>query len=90
MAKSLKEQNNLTLWMVVAVNALFFYGVLNADAIRMDGLSAVFKQAQTLVPIGIAGVVVAVLNALPSADVKATLVFWRLKYALPGHREVGS
>lgn len=86
MAKSLKEQNNLTLWMVVAVNALFFYGVLNADAIRMDGLSAVFKQAQTLVPIGIAGVVVAVLNALPSADVKATLVFWRLKYALPGHR----
>ena len=86
MAKSLKEQNNLTLWMVVAANALFFYAVINANAIRIDGLSAIFKQAQTLVPIGIAGVIVAVLNALPSADVKATLVFWRLKHALPGHR----
>lgn len=50
-AKSLKEQNNFTLWTVVAVNILFFYGVLNANAIRMDGLSAIFKQAQTLVPI---------------------------------------
>jgi hypothetical protein len=84
--KSLKEQNNLTLWMVMAVNALFFYGVLNANAISMDGLSAIFSQAQTLAPVGIVGIVVAVLNALPSADIKATLVFWRLKYALPGHR----
>lgn len=86
MAKSLKEQNSRTLWMVVAVNALFFYGVLNANAISMDGLPGIFSRAETLVPIGIAGIIVAILNALPSADVKATLVFWRLKHALPGHR----
>ena len=84
--KSLKEQNTLTLWMVLAVNVLFFYGVLNANAISTDGLSAIFSQAQTLVPIGVAGIIVAVLNALPSADIKATLVFWRLKHALPGNR----
>ena len=72
--------------MVVAVNALFFHGVLNANAIIMDGLSAMFRQAQTLVPIGIAGFIVAILNALPSADLKATLVFWRLRNALPGHQ----
>lgn len=70
----------------MAVNAIFFYGMLNAHAISMDGLSAAFSQAKTLVPVGVAGIVVAVLNALPSADIKATLVFWRLKHALPGHR----
>lgn len=86
MTKSLKEQNNLTLWTIVAVNALFFYGVINGNAIRLDGLKAVFSQAQTLLPIGAAGIIVAVLNALPSADLKATLVFWRWKHALPGHR----
>ncbi|MDE2102110.1 MAG: hypothetical protein KGL39_32995 [Patescibacteria group bacterium] len=86
MANSLKQRNSFTLWMVVTVNALFFYGVLNANAISMDGLAAVFHQAQSLIPIGITGIIVAVLNALPSSDLKATLVFWRLKHALPGHR----
>ena len=86
MAKSLKEQNNLTLWTIVAVNALFFYSVVNGNAIRLGGLKAVFGQAQTLLPIGAAGIIVAVLNALPSADLKATLVFWRWRHALPGHR----
>ncbi|SHF54715.1 hypothetical protein SAMN02746095_03662 [Acidocella aminolytica 101 = DSM 11237] len=72
--------------MVIAFNALFFFGVLNANAIQIDGLSAIFKHLATLAPVGIAAIVVKVVNALPSADVKATLVFWRLKHAPPGHR----
>jgi hypothetical protein len=34
------------------------------------------------------GVVATVVNALPSADLNATLVDWRLKHALPRHRAV--
>jgi hypothetical protein len=45
-----------------------------------------FSTHQVLVPVGIAGVIMAVLNALPSADMKATIVFWRFRHALPGHR----
>lgn len=86
MAKSIKDQNNWKLWLIIAVNALFFYTVLEANAMQMMGLSALLSQAERLVPIGIAGIVATVLNALPSADVKATLVYWRLKHALPGHR----
>lgn len=86
MAKSLKDQNNWKLWLIMAANALFFYTVLEANAVRIIGLSALLSSAERLIPIGITGVVATVLNALPSPDLKATLVFWRLKHALPGHR----
>lgn len=86
MAKSLKEQNNWKLGLTVAVNSLFYYGVLQADAISVSGFSALLKDALTLVPVGIGGIIATVLNSLPSADVKAALVYWRLKHALPGHR----
>jgi len=85
-AKSLKGQNTWKLWLIVAFNALFFYTVLEANTVRLIGLSALLSEAERLVPIGIAGIVATVLNALPSADLKATLVYWRLKHALPGHR----
>ena len=45
---------------------------------------------QTLVPIGVAGTFATVLNSLLSADRKATLVYWRIKNALPGHRAFSS
>ena len=32
--KSLKEQNRWQLWIIVAANALFLYGVIQADAVR--------------------------------------------------------
>jgi len=84
--KSLKEQNNKKLWLVIAVNALFFYAVLEFNAVRFEGLSALLSQAERVLPIGLAGIVATVLNALPSAELKAMLVFCRLKHALPGHR----
>jgi len=57
-----------------------------ANAIELDGLSAAFKDAQNLVPIGWALVIATVLNGLVSADAKAMLVFLRWHHALPGHR----
>lgn len=86
MSKSLKEQNNWKLWLVLAANAVFFYTVIRTGSLQLSGVQKAFGEAGTLAPVGIAGILATVLNALPSADLKATFVFWRLKFALPGHR----
>jgi hypothetical protein len=84
--KSLKEQNRWQLWIIVAVNSLFLYGVIQANAIKVEGLRAIFTDAQNLLPVGVALVVATVLSGLVSADMKARLVFLRWHHALPGHR----
>jgi len=84
--KSLKEQNRWQLWIIVAGNSLFLYGVIQANAIKIDGLRSAFKDAQNLVPVGLALVIATVLNGLVSAEMKARLVFLRWRHALPGHR----
>jgi hypothetical protein len=84
--KSLKEQYRWQLWIVVAVNTLFLYGVAHANAIKLDGLRAIFTDAQNLLPVGVALIVATVLTGLLSSDAKARLVFLRWRHALPGHR----
>lgn len=86
MAKSLKEQNRWQIWLIVAANSLFLYGVVQANAIEVLGLSAIFKNVGNLLPVGIALIAATVLNGLLSANTKATLVFLRWQNALPGHR----
>jgi hypothetical protein len=84
--KSLKDQNRWQLWIIVAANSLFLYGVVQADAIKADGLRAAFTDVQNLVPVGLALVIATVLNGLVSTDMKARLVFHSWRHALPGHR----
>lgn len=84
--KSLKDQYRWQLWIIVAVNTLFLYSVVQANAIKVDGLRAIFTGAQNLLPVGVALIVATVLNGLLSADAKARVVFLRWHYALPGHR----
>jgi len=86
MVKSLKEQNNWKLWLIVAANVLFFYGVLVTNGISLNGLRAVFSEAQSLLPISFAGIVATVLNSLPHSTTKARLVYLRWDNALPAHR----
>jgi len=50
--KSLKDQYRWQLWIIVAVNTLFLYGVAHANAINVDGLRAIFTDAQNLLPVG--------------------------------------
>lgn len=86
MVRSLKEQNNWKLWLIVAANVLFFYGVLVTNGISLNGLRAVFSEAQSLLPISFAGIVATVLNSLPHSTTKARLVYLRWDNALPAHR----
>jgi len=55
--KSLKDQYRWQLWIIVAVNTLFLYGVAQANAIKVDGLRAIFTDAQNLLPVGVALIV---------------------------------
>jgi len=85
-AKSLKEQNRRQIWLIVAVNSLFLYGVVEASAIRIDGIRSIFTDASKLVPFGLAVAVATVLNGLLPAAAKARLVFLRWRNTLPGNR----
>jgi hypothetical protein len=86
MIKSLKEQNRWQIWLIIAINTLFLYGVVEANAIEIDGIGSIFTDASKLVPFGVAVVVATVLNGLLTAEIKARLVFLRWRNALPGHR----
>jgi hypothetical protein len=86
MPRSLKEQNNWKIWLVVAFNVLFFWMCLKANTIRSTDISALTTNAVTFLPAGLAGIVATVLNSLISADMKARIVYWRWHHALPGNR----
>lgn len=86
MVKPLKEQNRGHIWLIVAVNSLFLYAVVQANAIEATGLRAMLKDTGNLLPVGLALIISTVLNGLLSADTKARLVFLRWQNPLPGHR----
>lgn len=85
MAKSLKDQNRWQIWLIVTANALLLYGVSQANAISITGLSDAFAP-HNLLPVGMALTISIVLNGLLSADNKAKLVFLRWQNTLPSHQ----
>ncbi len=86
MAKSFVEQNRWQIWIVIALNSLFLYGVVEANAIQVYGIRSTFADASKLMPFGFAVVVATVLNGLLPANAKARLVFLKWRNTLPGHR----
>lgn len=81
---ALKIQNTTWIWTVVVADAL----ALAASAVPSIGDQAVswVTSGSRLVGASIAPVIVLLLTSLLSSDFKATLVFWRLREILPGHR----
>jgi hypothetical protein len=84
--KSLKDQNRWQLWIVLAANTLFLYGIVQSNAIRVGGLRALFADTQNLLPVAFALTITAVINGVLSVSMKNRLVFLRWNCALPGHR----
>jgi hypothetical protein len=84
--KSLKDGYRWQLWLMIAINALFLWGVVQSQEITTTGLAGIMKDAQQILPVGFAVVVATVLNGILSAEIKARLVFFRWTHALPGHR----
>lgn len=84
MATSLKGQNNLGLYAVMAANLALFYGVVQHDAILAGDWAAAARQIGDVIPTGIGIALTGLLNAQLSAEAKARVVFLRWHDPLPG------
>ncbi|MGA8528804.1 MAG: hypothetical protein WB622_03760 [Acidobacteriaceae bacterium] len=84
--KPLKDENRLSLWLIIAFNSLFLYAVAQENAIRLEGIHAAISNAGNLIPVGFAIVAATVVNGILSDETKNRLVFLRWHNALPGHR----
>ncbi len=85
-SQRLKDQNRWQLWLIIAANAVVFYGACQWETFQMSGLKAALASAANLLPVGLAIVVTTVANGLLSSSMKDRLVFLRWREALPGHR----
>jgi hypothetical protein len=88
-SQKLKEQNRWQLWLIIAANAVVFYGACQWQTFELSGLKAALAGAANLLPVGFAVVVTTIANGLLSSPIKDRLVFLRWHYALPGHRAFG-
>ncbi len=84
--KALKDEYRWQLWLIIALNSLFLYAVVQENAIRLDGIRTALSNTSNLIPVGFAIVAVTVVNGILSDKTKYRLVFLRWKFALPGHR----
>lgn len=85
-SQQLKDQNRWQLWLIIAANAVVFYGACQWVTFQISGLKAALAGAANLLPVGLAIVVTTVANGLLSSAMKDRLVFLRWHDALPGHR----
>ncbi len=85
---SLKAENSRAIWMLVGADIIAIVSVLTGFAITQASLS---ELAQSVfirgIPVATAGPFIATfLNDLLPSNVKASIIFWRFKDSLPGHR----
>lgn len=90
MAKSLKEQNKLALYTLVAVNLVVFYALLQGIDLLSGKPFELAQQGKKLLPSGLGACLVGILNSLVEAETKAKIVFLRRSNPLPGSRAFNS
>lgn len=82
--KPLKAQNVPWIWAVVVADALAI--IAFAYPVALDQAASLLTSGAKLAGVSIAPVLVLLLTSLIPAEVKATLVYWRVKNVLPGSR----
>lgn len=82
--KSLNAQNRKFLWPTIAGNVALGDFALRHEEIQALGIFDVAKVLSHAFPIGLAFVLVQLLDPLFSSNAKARLVFWRWENPLPG------
>lgn len=83
MAATLKGQNRLGLYAVMAANLALYFTVSGSGALFSGDWAALVAEWATLVPAGLGLIVVGVLIAQADAMTKARLVFMRWRDPLP-------
>lgn len=84
--KSIKDQNRWQLWAAMAANVVAFYILMQWDEISAAGIETLMMKAANVLPLGMAVVIVTVINGILSPAAKARIVFLRWTHALPGHK----
>jgi hypothetical protein len=86
--KSLKSQYSFKLWSFISFNFIIFWMILVSKDINITELIQFEKYLNTKNGIiaALAPIISIVLNGLLSSNAKAVLIFWRIKYPLPGSR----
>ncbi len=81
---SLKGQNSLGLYALMAANLVVFFGVVQHDAILAGDWTEAVRRVGEVIPAGIGIALTSVLNAQIPPDAKARIVFLRWRDPLPG------
>jgi hypothetical protein len=81
---SLKGQNSLGLYGLMAANLAVFYGVVQHDAILAGDWTEAVRRIGEVIPAGLGLALTGVLNAQLSAETKTRIVFLRWRDPLPG------
>lgn len=83
-----KRRNLLSLGVVLVLNALLFALVHHTDSLNWSQAVELWRRVEPgdYVVLTLAPILALIVNGWLSEPVKATLVFWRLQYALPGCR----
>ncbi len=84
--KTLKEQNQLGLTLLVVVNAVAFVGLLKLDVLFSGAWTELWADIEKVVTGAVLPFLVGILNGQVGADNKARLVFLRWQHPLPGSR----
>jgi hypothetical protein len=69
-SQKLKDQNRWQLWLIIAANAVVFYGACQWETFELSGLKAALAGAANLLPVGLAVVVTTIANGLLSSPTK--------------------
>jgi len=84
MASSLKGQNTLGLYGLMAGNLIVFYAMLKGQLLLAGDWRAAIQGPGQALPAGLGLVLTGILNAQLSADTKSRIVFLRWRNPLPG------
>ena len=86
--RSLKTKNLKYLGMVLVIDAIVVWAILSGHQLNLDAAIGDWQGhlMKNGVVISLATIVVPLLSYLLSSGIKVTLIFWRLKHALPGCR----
>jgi hypothetical protein len=82
-ARPLKDQNQLALLSVLAVNLVVLVMAIRTDSLLSSGIDSLLRQWREVAPAGIGVVLIGVVNGLLSPLTKARLVYWRWSNPLP-------
>jgi hypothetical protein len=84
MADSLKDENKLALFGLIAANIAFYYAVVQNNAILAGNWINLAKNIGDVLPAGLGLILTGVINAQLSPETKARIVFMSWNDPLPG------